>query len=261
MVSIAAMAAASNSDPPVHSSTPHTTSAAPIHAVSTSLSLPIPIMKLTMKNYLTWCQFMLVLLKSNRALRFIQYSEILPKFLSESKRLEQRINPGLSSWEEQEETVFSIKVLIDSLASIGSSISLAEHIDCILDGLNEDFKPVVRTVENQVDPPSINDLEQFLLTFESRLLKNRHKSISNALSANAAAAPSPSQSPQSVSTLIMYDLAVTFVITASVMVMMWHGATMNLMVVPIIKRIHHPLVHPSTPLWELCASNTSVYTT
>ncbi|KAF1876494.1 hypothetical protein Lal_00021208 [Lupinus albus] len=101
------MATASSSDPHVHSSSPHTTFSAPIHAVSSPLSLTIPITKLTEKNYLTWCQFMLVVLKSNTALRFIQSSEIPPEFLSESDRNRQCINPGFSSWEEQEQITFS----------------------------------------------------------------------------------------------------------------------------------------------------------
>ncbi|KAF1872136.1 hypothetical protein Lal_00033790 [Lupinus albus] len=119
------MATAIN-DPPVEDSSPpiSASTAAPLRAQSSSLSLQIPIAKLTEHNYLTWSQFILAVLKSNRALRFVNSSDIPPQFLI--------------------------------------------------------------------------DLEQFLLTFESRLHKNKHKSVSDALSANVAAHSSP-KSPLSVS--------------------------------------------------------------
>ncbi|XP_019435399.1 PREDICTED: uncharacterized protein LOC109341880 [Lupinus angustifolius] len=51
----------------------------------------------------------------------------------------------------------------------------------------------------QTHPPSVNELEQFLLTFESRLVKNKHKTVSDAFSANIATTESsPTQSPASV---------------------------------------------------------------
>ncbi|XP_019430268.1 PREDICTED: uncharacterized protein LOC109337698, partial [Lupinus angustifolius] len=91
-----------------------------------------------------------------------------------------------------------VKSLTDSLISIGTPISLEENVDCILDGLNEDFQNVITSVESQVNSPSIHELEQFLLTFESRLAKNKNQSVSDALSANMVA-QSPPQSPLSVS--------------------------------------------------------------
>ncbi|XP_019459912.1 PREDICTED: uncharacterized protein LOC109359670 [Lupinus angustifolius] len=90
-----------------------------------------------------------------------------------------------------------IKCITDSLASIRTPISIAEHVDYVLDGLGEEFQTVITAIESQINPPSINDLEQFLLTFESRLIKNKHKAVSDALSANIAIVPPAHQSFES----------------------------------------------------------------
>ncbi|XP_019435887.1 PREDICTED: uncharacterized protein LOC109342341 [Lupinus angustifolius] len=100
-----------SSPPPSHSSAP------PIRAVSPSLSLPIPSTKLSEKNYLTWSQFMVSVLKSNRAIRFIHPTDIPPKFLSEFDCNHHQINPSYLSWEEQDQTVFAwiLNSISDSL--------------------------------------------------------------------------------------------------------------------------------------------------
>ncbi|XP_019435087.1 PREDICTED: uncharacterized protein LOC109341601 [Lupinus angustifolius] len=255
------MATAMN-DPPVEASSPPlpSDSAAPIRVHSSFFSLQVPTAKLIEQNYLTWSQFMLAMLKSNRALRFVQSTEIPPRFVTSLERELGHVNPSFTAWEEQDQAVFSwilnsisetlhprvvgcvyswqlwnellafcnshtkarsrqlrsqlrsltqgssnisdffskVKTLTDSLISIGNPISLEEHVDCILDGLNEDFHHVITSIESQVHHPSIHDLEQFLLTFESRMLKNKNKSVSDALSANVAAHSPPPQSPNSV---------------------------------------------------------------
>ncbi|KAF1888175.1 hypothetical protein Lal_00008088 [Lupinus albus] len=94
MVSVASMATA-------------TDSASPLTALSPSPSLPIPSSKVSEKNYLTWSQVMIVILKFNRAIPFIQPTEIPPRFLSESDREHQLPNPSFLSWEKQDQTIFS----------------------------------------------------------------------------------------------------------------------------------------------------------
>ncbi|KAE9621198.1 hypothetical protein Lalb_Chr01g0011111 [Lupinus albus] len=96
-----------NDPPSSMDSPPNSSSAASVQPISSSISLPLPITKLTEKNYLTWSQFMLAVLKANRVLRFVLQSDFPPQFLSESDRLHHRINPLFLSWEEQDQTVFS----------------------------------------------------------------------------------------------------------------------------------------------------------
>ncbi|KAE9614446.1 hypothetical protein Lalb_Chr05g0228251 [Lupinus albus] len=102
------------------------------------------------------------------------------------------ISQGSSS---NSEFLTKIKDLVDALIFIGSPISTSEHIDYILDGLNEEYQPVITSVESQPDPPTLHNLESFLLTFESRFKKNKKKVLSDALSVNVAS-DSPASSKQ-----------------------------------------------------------------
>ncbi|KAF1897507.1 hypothetical protein Lal_00036948 [Lupinus albus] len=88
-----------------------------------------------------------------------------------------------------------IKGLVDALIFIGTPISTSEHIDFILDGLNEEYQPVITSVESQIDLPTIHNLESFLLTFEARMEKGKQKALSDALSVNIASHSSPSSQP------------------------------------------------------------------
>ena len=51
-----------------------------------------------------------------------------------------------------------IQSLIDSLASIGDSISMSAHIDLILDGLPDDYHTICTILNNSHDPPSLDDV-------------------------------------------------------------------------------------------------------
>ncbi|XP_019432742.1 PREDICTED: uncharacterized protein LOC109339708 [Lupinus angustifolius] len=92
------------------------------------------------------------------------------------------------------EYIRKIKNLVDALVFIGAPISTSEHIDYVLDGLNEEFQPVVTSIETKDDLPTLHSSESFLLTFEARMEKNKSKVLADALSANVAAAPSLSSS-------------------------------------------------------------------
>ncbi|KAF1882599.1 hypothetical protein Lal_00002779 [Lupinus albus] len=88
-----------------------------------------------------------------------------------------------------------IKGLVDALIFIGTPISVSEHIDYILDGLNEEYQSVITSVESQMDLHTVHNLESFLLTFEARLEKGKQKALSDALSVNVASNSSPSSNP------------------------------------------------------------------
>ncbi|XP_019431638.1 PREDICTED: uncharacterized protein LOC109338780 [Lupinus angustifolius] len=81
----------------------------------------------------------------------------------------------------------TIKGLVDALIYIRTPISTTKNIDYILDGLNEEYQPVITSIESQLDLPSIHNLQSFLLTFESRLEKIKSKVLSDALSTNVTA--------------------------------------------------------------------------
>ncbi|XP_019459907.1 PREDICTED: uncharacterized protein LOC109359665 [Lupinus angustifolius] len=167
-------------------------SSGPLQSASTSLVLPSPSMKLTEHNFLVWRHFMVATLTSNRANRFVDgtniphaFNHVLLDVLTQLRSITQ----GSSSIAAY---FLRIKNLVDALVFIGAPISTSEHIDYILDGLNEEFQPVITSIESQDNLPTLHSLESFLLTFESRLEKNKSKVLSDALSANVTAIPSPS---------------------------------------------------------------------
>ncbi|KAE9614328.1 hypothetical protein Lalb_Chr05g0226751 [Lupinus albus] len=90
-----------------------------------------------------------------------------------------------------------IKSLVDALIFISTPITNSEHIDFILEGLNEEYQPVITLIESQQDLPTIHNLESFLLTFEARMEKGKHKALSDALSVNLVSDPSFSSTPRS----------------------------------------------------------------
>ncbi|XP_019414992.1 PREDICTED: uncharacterized protein LOC109326700 [Lupinus angustifolius] len=111
---------------------------------------------------------------------------------AKSRQLRAQLKSMVKGSSSISEYFMKIKVIVDSLLSIGSPITLAEHTDCILDGLPEEYQTLITTVESQEDTPSINALQSYLLTFEARLERNRSRSVSDALSVNIVAASPPS---------------------------------------------------------------------
>jgi len=70
-----------------------------------------------------------------------------------------------------------IQSLIDSLASIGDSISTSTHIDLILDGLTDDCRTICTILNNLRDPLSLDDVTSMLLDEESSIEKFRKKNL------------------------------------------------------------------------------------
>ncbi|XP_019434445.1 PREDICTED: uncharacterized protein LOC109341093 [Lupinus angustifolius] len=158
--------------------------ASPLQAVSSPLVLPLPSLKLTEENYLVWRHFMLATLTSNHANGFILGNEIPQRFLSDDDRELATTCGWLCSL-----VVVVGGLLVNALIFIGTPISNLKHIDYILDGLNEEYQPIITSIESQMDLPTIHNLESFLLTFEARLEKGKHKALSDALS-HSSIAPS-----------------------------------------------------------------------
>ncbi|XP_019434251.1 PREDICTED: uncharacterized protein LOC109340935 [Lupinus angustifolius] len=115
-----------------------------------------------------------------------------------SRQLRSRLRSISQSSSSISEYFTTINGLVDALIYIGTPISSAEHIDYILDGLNEEYQPVITFVESQLDLPTVHNLESFLLTFESRLEKNRGKALSDALSVHVVVHPTSSPSSKTV---------------------------------------------------------------
>ncbi|KAF1870920.1 hypothetical protein Lal_00030232 [Lupinus albus] len=160
--------------------------AAPLQASPPILNLPLPFIKLTEKNFLVWRQFVLAVLKLNRAERFIAKCDIPVQFLtdvdhiqhhdvsiqancdfeiidycqaqtkSKARQLRSQLHSITKGSSSVSEYFTRIKGLVDSLISIGSPISHVEHINLILDGLCEDLQHVITSLESQNELPSVN---------------------------------------------------------------------------------------------------------
>jgi len=69
--------------------------------------------------------------------------------------------------------LLDIKKIVDTLAAIGSPITSEDHIECILDGLPEDYHGFITSVTSRLDPYTVDDIEALLLAQEERYEKFR----------------------------------------------------------------------------------------
>lgn len=91
--------------------------------------------------------------------------------------------------------------LVDNLASVGDPVPVNQHLDVILEGLPQDFSPVIFVVESKFDVIDVDEVESLLLAHETRLDKFKKvledvASI-NLTSSSASQASSASESSQS----------------------------------------------------------------
>lgn len=75
-----------------------------------------------------------------------------------------------------------IRNLIDNLASIGDPIPVNQHLDVILEGLPQEYSPVISVVESKFEIIDIDEVESLLIAHETRLDKFKKKTIDDAAS-------------------------------------------------------------------------------
>jgi len=66
------------------------------------------------------------------------------------------------------EFLLRIKAISNALASIGSPVSLQEHIDAILEGLPQDYHSVISVIESKFQSIPIEEVEALLLFASSQ---------------------------------------------------------------------------------------------
>lgn len=69
------------------------------------------------------------------------------------------------------EYLLQIQTIVDSLSSIGVTISSYEHLDVILEGLPREYECTMSLICSKFEPLSIDEVERLLLSHESRLDK------------------------------------------------------------------------------------------
>nr|KYP59280.1 hypothetical protein KK1_014712 [Cajanus cajan] len=71
-----------------------------------------------------------------------------------------------------------IKNIADELVGVGSAVSLEEYVDAVLEGLPQEYAPVVSVIESKFVTPPIAEVEALLLAHESRANRFRKQSFS-----------------------------------------------------------------------------------
>nr|KYP47251.1 Retrovirus-related Pol polyprotein from transposon TNT 1-94 [Cajanus cajan] len=84
--------------------------------------------------------------------------------------------------------LLQIKQLTETLAAIGSPVSLEEHIDFIFDGLPEEYDPLETSCLTRSEPYTVPEIEALLLHQEERLERRKQKE-SETIQANLAQNP------------------------------------------------------------------------
>nr|KYP61013.1 hypothetical protein KK1_023436 [Cajanus cajan] len=70
-----------------------------------------------------------------------------------------------------------IKNIADELAGIGSPMTLEEYVDAVLEGLPQEYAPVVSVIESKFATPPIAKVEALLLAHELRANQFRKQSF------------------------------------------------------------------------------------
>ncbi|KAK2373624.1 putative mitochondrial protein [Trifolium repens] len=88
------------------------------------------------------------------------------------------------------EFIKRVRVINESLISVGDPVPLRNLIEVVLDALLEDYDSVVAAISSKSSTVSIDEVESDLLAHELRLEKNKKQSITDAASVNLAHTPS-----------------------------------------------------------------------
>jgi len=86
--------------------------------------------------------------------------------------LEQRIKKGSASYNEYP---LQIKKYVDRLASIGFSISVADHIEAIFEGLPSEYDNFIPSVTSRIEPYFVLEIEALLVAQENRIERYKKK--------------------------------------------------------------------------------------
>jgi hypothetical protein len=95
-----------------------------------------------------------------------------------------------------QEYLLRIRNLVDNLASIGDPIPINQHLDVILEGLPQEFGPVISVVESKFDTIDIYEVESLLIAHKSCLDKFMKKTLDDAASPNLTHAPASNTQSQ-----------------------------------------------------------------
>ncbi|XP_010531643.1 PREDICTED: uncharacterized protein LOC104807900 [Tarenaya hassleriana] len=141
------------------------------------------ITKLSHSNYITWSIQVRSLLEAHNLICFIDDTLTVPSatVIADGISVD---NPAFAPWKQQDRMLFStllgtivveLQPLIvrsassDELALLGKPMDHEDVLEAILDGLPEEFKPVIDVVQARDTAISISELHEKLLNHEAKL--------------------------------------------------------------------------------------------
>lgn len=94
-----------------------------------------------------------------------------------------QLKTQLKNWKKETKTIDvylqGITTRLDQLAILRKPVDHEDQIDLILEGLTEDYKPVIDQAEGHDVPPSITELHERLLNHEAKLLNSGEALLPN----------------------------------------------------------------------------------
>ncbi|KAL1208370.1 Retrovirus-related Pol polyprotein from transposon RE1 [Cardamine amara subsp. amara] len=82
--------------------------------------------------------------------------------------------------------IHGLTTRFDQLALLGKTIEHEDQLDLIIDGLTDEYKPVVDQMEGRDTPPSLTEFHEKLLNHEAKLLTMVAASSASPVTSNAA---------------------------------------------------------------------------
>nr|KYP40244.1 Retrovirus-related Pol polyprotein from transposon TNT 1-94 [Cajanus cajan] len=135
---------------------------------------------------LTWLQSMLSKTILSRVIGSVHSYQVWDKvheyFHTQTKARARQLRTDLRSTtldgKSMRDFLTQIKNIADQLAGVGSPMSLEEYVDVVLEGLPQEYTPVVSVIESKFVTPPIAEVEALLLAHESRVNRFRKQSFS-----------------------------------------------------------------------------------
>ena len=114
---------------------------------------------------------------------------------AKAKRLRVELRSTSLANRTVQEYLLRIRNLVDNLASIGDPIPMNQHLDVILEGLPQEYSPVISDVESKFEVIDIDEVESLLIAHETRLDKFKKKTIDDVASLNLTHASASESQP------------------------------------------------------------------
>ncbi|KAK2378919.1 WD40 repeat-containing protein HOS15 [Trifolium repens] len=123
-----------------------------------------------------------------------RHFEIL--LITKARQLRSELRTLTKGDRKVDEFIQRVRVINESLISIGDPVPHRNLVEIVLDALPEEYDPVVAAIASNTIPATIDELESYLLAHESRIDKNKKQNQLDAATVNLAQSSNPVVSSQ-----------------------------------------------------------------